>query len=160
MTHQIKTIKVSDITHSHLKRLGRKGQSFESIIVGLIQEHIAPYMADDIKNIHKLTEGELVLQKSYVIGEDSPVRVMSNQDIERRIREVFSVINYDYGIYDDSNLQPVIEGAMDEDMVGSAVAFGDRDLPLAEVISNVYCMLLEMPSPTTTGGQMITPFHD
>ena len=157
MMNQVKTIKVSDITHSHLKRLGRKGQSFESIIVGLIQEHITPYMIDDIKNIHKLTKGELVLQKSE---EDSPVRLMSNEDVERRIREVFSVINYDYGIYDDSNLKPVIEGAMDEDMVGSAVAFGDRDLPLAEVISNVYCMLLEMPSPTTTGGQMITPFHD
>ena len=157
MTNQVKTIKVSDVTHSHLRRLGRKGQSFESIIVGLIQEHITPYMVDDIKTIHKLTEGELVLQKSEG---DAPVRVMSDQELELRVREVFSQINYDYGIYDDSNLGVVIEGAMDEDMVGSGVAFGDRDLPLSEVISNVYCMLLEMPSPTTTGGRMITPLHD
>lgn len=151
---QTKTVKVSDITHKHLSRLGRKGESFELIIAKLIKEHLVVEMQTDINKIAELCGDTIVLVKN---DSGSAQRVLPVEDEISSIREIFDWIDFDYGIYPDWDLKDAIEIASDEDFVGSAVAFGERDLTLSEVAINVYCMYLEMPSPTFGNGALINP---
>ena len=48
----------------------------------------------------------------------------------------------------DEALEWAIEMATDEDFVGSAVAFGDRELPLGEAVTNTYCLINQIDAPT------------
>ena len=136
---QTKTVKVSDITHKHLARLGRKGESYDLIITRLIKEHLSYAMIEDINKIAELCGNTIVLVKN---DGGSAQRVLPLEDEISTIREIFDLI---------------VEIVSDEDFVGSAVAFGERDLTLSEVAINVYCMYLEMPSPTFGNGALINP---
>lgn len=138
---QTKSIKVSDITHKHLTRMGRKGESYDSIIAGLIKMALAIQMQEDIKMIVELCDGD--------------ANQMSFEDIVAKAEDVFTQIDFDYGIYPDWELSKAMEMAMDEDMVG--MIRDDTVLPLSEVVVNCYCLYLEMPSPTTGLGAMISP---
>ena len=152
--NQIKSIKVSSITHKHLSRLGKKGETYEQIISKLIQEHLLYEMINDIKKIESFCKDEIVLKKNET---GQPERIMSFENEVSKISRMFDKIDFDYGIYPDWKLKDAIEIASDEDMVGSGVAFGERDLYLSEIAINTYCLYLEMPSPTTGLGAMISP---
>ena len=154
MSYQIKTVKVSSLTHKHLSRLGKKGDTYDDIITGLIKEHLQSVMFEDIKQIVDMCDSKVVLKKS---DSSEPVRVMSYEDELNEISRIFDSIGFDYGVYPDTPLKNVVELASDEDMVGGGVAFGDRDLLLSEVAVNCYCIYLDMPSPTTGLGAMIPP---
>lgn len=154
---QTKSIKVDDITHKHLQRLGRKGQTFANIIAGLIQEHLAIEMQRDIQKIRELCGDQLVSAKSET---DEPIKILSFDEVASKILEIFDEIDFDFGIYPDWEVPDCLEMAMDEDMVGSGATFGDRDLTLSEVVVNCYCLYLEMPSPTTGLGAMIPPLSE
>lgn len=151
---QTKTIKVSDITHKHLLRLGRKGETFERILARLIQEHLAYAIIPDLQRINELCGDALISAKS---DEDSAIRMMEFDEVVSKTLEIFDVINFDFGIYPDWEIRDCLEMAMDEDMVGAGASFGDRDLPLSEVVANCYCLYLEMESPTTGLGALISP---
>ena len=142
MAYQIKSIKVSDITHKHLTRMGRKGESYDSIIAGLVKMALAIEMQEDIKKIHTLCG-------------DADANQMDFDDIVAKAQEIFTEIGFDYGIYPDWELSKAMETAMDEDMVG--MIREHTVLPLSEVVINCYCNYLEMPSPTTGLGAMIPP---
>ena len=157
MYAQTKSIKVSDITHKHLSRMGRKGESFDLIIARLIQEHLVVEMNHDFARIRELAGDTLILKKN---DSGSPQRVL-DFDVElSKIEAIFNEIDFDYGVYPDWRLKDAVEMASDEDNVGGAVAFGERDLTLAEVTINTYCLYLEMPSPTFGNGLMISPLSD
>ena len=151
---QTKTVKVSDITHKHLLRLARKGETFDLIIARLIQEHLVVEMERDFKKIQELAGDTIILKKNDT---GFPNRIMEFDEELSKIRAIFDEIDFDYGIYPDWDLKDAVEMASDEDKVGGAVAFGERDLTLAEVTINTYCLYLEMPSPTTGLGALISP---
>ena len=136
MYAQTKSIKVSDITHKHLSRLGRKGESFDLIIARLIQEHLAfdemPKAIEGIKEIcGDKKASEFIFSSKVIFTED-----------------VFNQINFDKGIYPDWDVSKALETAMDEDLVESGAAHEDRELLMSEVVIKCYCLYLEMPSPT------------
>ena len=153
---QVKSLKVSSITHAHLKRIGTMNDTMESVIRGLIWEHIAPQVEKDIERINSLC-GEKLIHKRTPSGVPQPERVMGWEEEVKAISSIFEEIGFDYGIYPEWPLKDAIEMASDEDQVGGAACFGDRDLSLAEVAVNTYCLYLDIPSPTTTGGWMMSP---
>ena len=145
MYSQTKSIKVSDITHKHLSRLGRKNDSFDYIIGRLIQEHlIYNEMARDIQKIKKICGDKKASEFSF----DEKVNF---------VREVFDEIDFDMGIYPEWGISQCLETAMDEDLIGSGATFGDRELPMSEIVVNCYCLYLQMPSPTFGTGAMTPP---
>ena len=145
---QTKSIKVSDITHKHLSRLGRKGETYESIIARLIKEHLA--YNEMPRDISRITE----------ICGDRKASEFSFDEKVNFVRKVFDDIDFDMGIYPEWEVKDCLEMAMDEDLVGAGATFGDRELPMAEVVVNCYCLYLEMSSPTFGLGGMIPPLSD
>ena len=143
--NQTKSLKVSDITHKHLSRLGRKGESFDLIIARLIQEHLAfDEMPKAIEQIKEICGDKKASEFSF------DEKVIFTED-------VFNQIDFDKGIYPDWDVSKALETAMDEDLVGSGAAHGDRELLMSEIVINCYCLYLEMPSPTFGLGGMISP---
>lgn len=143
--NQTKSLKVSDITHKHLSRLGRKGESYDLIIARLIQEHLTfNEMPHDIQKIREICGDKKASEFSF----DEKVNL---------VREVFDEIDFDMGIYPEWQIEKALETAMDEDFVGAGATFGDRELFMSEVVVNCYCLYLEMPSPTFGLGGMISP---
>ena len=115
---QTKSLKVSDITHKHLRRIGRKEETFDEIISRLVQEHLLPIVMDDIKKIERI----------------SGDRDVDSDTIVEDIKTTFFKINYDLGIYPEWDISEAVEIAMEE---GS-------DVKLSEMTIRVYLMYLEM----------------
>lgn len=118
MYGQTKSLKVSDITHKHLRRIGRKEETFDEIIARLIQEHLLPIVTEDIKKIEEICGDRDVDPDTIVEG----------------IKTIFFKINYDMGIYPEWDLSEAVEIAMEE----------DSDVKLSEMTIRVYLMYLEM----------------
>lgn len=128
------TIRVSRETKDKLENMGNKGQSFDDIITSLIHQR-------NILAIHEICRGMEDFDKGTVM-------------------QVFDYIEYeipstctDY----DENGNPIqvewesnkaiawaMEMAQDEDFVGNCA----ENIPVAELITNVYCLLEEIPAPT------------
>lgn len=145
---QTKSLKVSDITHKHLSRIGRKNESFDLIIARLIQEHLVyNEMPRDIKKIKEICGDKKASEFSF-------------EEKVNFVEEVFDEIDFDKGIYPEWTVSKALETAMDEDMVGAGASFSDRELPMAEVVVNCYCLYLQMPSPTFGMGGLIPPLSD
>lgn len=115
---QTKSMKVSDITHKHLRRIGRKTESFDEIIARLIQEHLLPIVIEDIKKIEEIC-GDRDVDPDTIIED---------------IKTIFFKINYDMGIYPEWDLSEAVEIAMEE----------DPNAKLSEMTIRVYLMYLEM----------------
>lgn len=145
---QTKSLKVTDITHKHLSRIGRKNESFDLIITRLIQEHLA------------FNEMPKAIEKIRGICGDKKASEFSFEEKAIFVEEVFSEIDFDKGIYPEWDIKKCLETALDEDFVGAGTTFGDRDLPMSEVVINCYCLYLQMPSPTFGMGAMIPPLSD
>lgn len=115
---QTKSIKVSDITHKHLRRIGRKEETFDEIIARLVQEHLLPVILEDIKKIEEIS-GDRDVDPDTVVED---------------IKSTFFKINFDMGIYPEWDISEPIKIAMEE---GS-------DVKLSEMTIKVYLMYLEM----------------
>lgn len=129
MYGQTKSLKVSDITHKHLRRIGRKEETFDEIIARLVQEHLLPIVMEDIKKIEE------------ICGD----RDVDPDTIVEDIKTVFFKINYDMGIYPEWDLSEAVEIAMKEDGDIISLASIMQPLPkLSEMTIRVYLMYLEM----------------
>ena len=156
IVNRVKSIKVDDSTHRHLQRLGKKGDSFNDIIMRLVEHELINEMLPTFDIIQDECRSKLYLGKNPDRDAEEPVEIMTFDELVSETRRVFEKIDFDYGVRPDWKLEHCLEIATDEDFVGD-VAFGDRDLPLSEVIINAYCLYLDMPSPTT-GLAMRSPF--
>lgn len=147
-------IRVSGTTHSHLTRLANKNESYDHVVTKLIQEHLIQHeILPAIAKIRTICGDELIMEDGN--------QILPSTEVQAKIQSILAdEIGFDYGIHPEWDISQVIETAIDEDFVGSAPWSGDRNLPLSEVAVNVYCLYLEMPSPTTGLGAMITPFKE
>jgi len=126
---QTKSLKVSDITHKHLRRIGRKEETFDEIISRLVQEHLLPIILGDIKKIEE------------ICGD----RDVNPDTIVEDIKTIFFKIDYDMGIYPEWDLSEAVEIAMKEDDDIISLASIMLPLPkLSEMTIRVYLMYLEM----------------
>ena len=128
------TIRLSKETKDKLEKMGGKGQSFEDIIVGL-------YHQRNILAIHEICKGMSEFDKSTIL-------------------QVFEYMEYEipstYTDYENGNpyqcdwvtqeraIDWAMEMAQDEDFVGNCA----ENVPVAELITNVYCLLEQIPAPT------------
>lgn len=139
------TIRVSRETKSRLQELGVKGQTYEDIIIAL-------YHQRNILAIHEICKD---------MDEWSPSTVIQVFDhIGYLIPETFTNYNEDGEFQDnwaskEDALKWAIEMAMDEDFVGHC-----REPSISEYITNVYCLLEEIPAPTWSMSlRMKNPFQ-
>jgi len=145
-------VQLKKSTHEMLSAIGSKGDTFDEIIRTVLHQR-------NILMIHHLCGDEIY---------------SDDNQLESKAREIFRVINFevcppfvDNGLNGNGDLvYPKFDGllewafemALDEDFVGSAVPSDDRELPLAEAITNVYCLMCNIPAPTWSMGGMLNPF--
>lgn len=141
-------VQVTKSTHEMLSVLGSKGDTFDEIIRTLLHQR-------NILMIHHLCGDEIY---------------SDDEQLESKAREIFRIINFEVcppyvnnGLNGNGELvYPKFDGLMewalemclDEDLVGSS----DRKYTLAELITNVYCLMCDIPAPTWSIGPMVNPF--
>ena len=57
----------------------------------------------------------------------------------------------------ESCLDWAIEMGVDEDLIGNGASV--EAVPLSEAVTNVYCLMNDIPAPTWSAGGMVTPFR-
>lgn len=134
-------ISVNKSTRDALAALGGKDDTFDDIVSSLIH----------FRNI-------TIIQR--ICGDET-----NTTDLKKVCEDVFDKINFvvvppfqtgdGWDEWESFNkaLDWAVEMAQDEDMVGH-----NREPTLSEAVINVYCLMNDIPSPTTTMGQMRTPF--
>ena len=141
-------IQLRKSTHEMLSVLGQKGDTFDGIIRDVLHQR-------NILLIHHLCGDEVY---------------KDDEQLENRCSEIFRAIGFeicppyvDNGLNGNGELvYPKFDGLMewalemclDEDLVGSS----DRKYTLAELITNVYCLMCDIPAPTWSIGPMVNPF--
>lgn len=138
------TIQVSQDCKDALAALGNKGDTYEDIIMDLIHQR-------NILMIHELCKGQN----------------LDDFDLKARCESVFHIIRFESvppfsdGVelkeWDsfESALNWAVEMGCDEDMIGNC----RENPPMGEVVTNVYCLMNDIPSPTTNPvGAMRNPF--
>lgn len=128
------TIRVSRETKSKLEKFGEKNMSFDDIITSLIHQR-------NILAIHEICRGMEEFDKGTVL------QVFDY--IEYEIPSTYT--DYENGkpyqcewATEDRALNWAMEMAQDEDFVGNCA----ENVAVAELITNVYCHLEEIPAPT------------
>lgn len=133
------TIRLDGVLKDKLAEYGGKKDSYGDIILNIIHERdilaIHDYLQDgmdgDLRDVCKKTFQELNIHpKLWFISGDK---------IDR-----FPTL--------DHALEWACEMANDEDLVGH-----NRNPSLAEAVTNVYCLLEEIPAPTWSNGAMRNP---
>ena len=138
-------IQVKRATRNALSNYGGKDDTFDDIINRIIHQR-------NILAIHE------VCRDGDEFSKDSVKRVFDS--IGYKIAETFTEYRGDGEYYakpwdsQDQALDWAMEMATDEDFVGSAM----REVPLAEKVTNVYCLLEEISAPTWSMGGMRSPF--
>ena len=119
--------------------------SYDDIVTNLIHQR-------NILMIHSLCQGEvyqndeqLEAKCSNIMMEIGFTVVPPFQDRDGNWTEWKSPIHC---------LEWAMEMALDEDLIGST----QRELPLGEIVTNVYCLMNDINAPTWSIGAMRNPF--
>lgn len=125
------TIRISRETKSRLQEMGVKDQTYDDIIMAL-------YHQRNILAIHEICKDINECSKSTILQVFDHIGYL--------IPNTFT--NYKDGVAfkDEWTIDPLewaMEMANDEDFIGH-----NRQAPVSEYITNIYCLLEEIPAPT------------
>lgn len=139
------SITLKGSTKRKLDVLGHKGMSYDDIVNNIIHQR-------NILMIHSLCQGELYKDDEQL--EEKCDDVFDR--IEFILAPPFQDKNGEWTEWESFNhcLEWAMEMALDEDFIGST----DREISLGEVVTNVYCLMNNISSPTWGNGAMKNPF--
>ena len=137
-------IQITRATRNALADLGSKDMSFDDIVSSLLHQR-------NMLMIHSLCRGQN----------------LEDCDLKEKCESVFQIIGFrtvppfsngeGFEEWDsfESALNWAVEMGCDEDMIGNC----RENPPLGEVVTNVYCLMNDIPSPTANPtGDMRNPF--
>jgi hypothetical protein len=137
-------IQISRWTKDAIASLGAKADTYDDIVLGLFHQR-------NILMIH------------HYCGD----KVFDEEDFGGWVYNCFKDCNIPYPefitSYEDDGTPKLIpftdvhilnceEMATDGDLVGHAVSHGDRELSMAEAVTNAYCLMWDAPAPTWSMG--------
>lgn len=139
------TIRISRETKKLLEEIGHKGQTFDDIIMMLYHQRnilmIKEYM--ESHNIPYIDNEQLATECFIQLDIQMPTTFIDNGLSGTGKPQPFS---YNY-------FKNCCEIATDEDLIGH-----NRTPTLTEIVTNVYCLCWDIPSPTFSLGAMKNPF--
>lgn len=142
------SITLKGTTKGFLADIGSKGDSYDDIVMGLLHER-------NIFMIHSLCKGQTLQEASSLI------------ELEDRCKDIFFTIRFErvppyidgdgqmveWESFDDA-FKWAIGMGLDEDLIGHN---REDDITMAEAVTNVYCLMNDIPSPTFGNGAMKNP---
>lgn len=143
------SITLNGTTKDLLANIGSKGDSYEDIVLGLFHQR-------NILMIHRYCGNTLF--------EDSKVEFTESvDDCFKDCNIPYPQYYLDNGLNGSDELEPFteqvaincMEMATDEDFIGHNRI---GEVTLAEAVTNAYCLMYDIPSPTFSYGAMRNPF--
>lgn len=125
------SIEVNQITKAHLSRLSKHNESEDTIIMKLLINFLEDNINRDVNRMKKLCGLTKFNPKT------------AYQDI----KNLFSIINFDYGIHPNWNLENIILLLGDETFKNSFLNKSNEEILLVDIAILCYYIYLGLPLP-------------